>query len=110
MARLVLTGQKKQTVRPKPKRIPVNGDILDARMWTGKPYRSKQKFLCDAIIRETALVEIVAEGIWLSERKLNCNEIWKFAKDDGFNTPQDMIDWFNYQYGLPFEGMVIYWD
>ena len=48
-APLVKAGTKRQTIRPMPKRerdIPKEGDLESWREWTGKPYRSKQRELC----------------------------------------------------------------
>lgn len=43
----VATGHKVHSIRPKRKR-PINvGDALSLRGWEGKPYRSKQRVLCE---------------------------------------------------------------
>lgn len=41
----VLSGEKCQTVRATPKRMPTPGDRISCRAWTGAPYRSKQRIL-----------------------------------------------------------------
>jgi hypothetical protein len=33
-----------------------------------------------------------------------------FAIADGFSGPSEMADWFSEQHGLPFSGIVIYWE
>ncbi len=107
-AGLVLSGEKCQTVRPVPKRMPKPGDRLSLRGWTGAPYRSKQRVLRETRVEFVASIRITHEGISLNGRPLE--HPFKFARADGFNTPQDMLDWFNATHGLPFEGIVIYWS
>lgn len=55
-------------------------------------------------------VRITEYGITLDHQKLSDYQEWQFAVDDGFNTPQDLIEWFNFTHGLPFDGIVIYWE
>lgn len=106
----VLSGEKCQTVRPVPKRMPKPGDRISLRCWTGKPYRSKQRILRDAEISRIEFVEIAHDRIVIAGRKLTSAGEWAFARADGFNTPQDMLEWFNVTHGLPFIGVVIYWQ
>jgi hypothetical protein len=63
-ARLVETGEKLQTIRPMPKRLPEIGDHLSLREWTGKPYRSKQRTLCEAIVIHVARITIHEGHYW----------------------------------------------
>lgn len=109
-AGLVLSGEKCQTVRPVPKRMPKPGDRISLRCWTGRPYRSKQRILGDAEISHVEFVEIGRDRIVIAGRKLTPNGEWAFARADGFNTPQDMLEWFNGTHGLPFIGVVICWQ
>jgi len=108
-APMVESGQKCQTIRPTPKRMPKPGDTISLRTWTGKPYRSKQRVLRESAITEVEPVSISSTGIKISGQPLLGCVLWDFARADGFNTPQDMIDWFNFTHGLPFSGIVIYW-
>lgn len=105
----VLSGEKCQTVRPTPKRMPKRDDRISLRCWKGKPYRSKQRILREAIIDWVQPIRITEHGITLDSQMLSEHQEWTFAKDDGFNTPQDMIEWFSFTHGLPFTGIVIYW-
>jgi len=109
-AGLVLSGEKCQTVRPIPKRMPKPGDTISLRCWTGKPYRSKQRILRDAEISRVEFVEISHDRIVIAGRKLTPDGEWAFSRADGFNTPQDMLDWFDATHGLPFIGVVICWQ
>lgn len=110
---MVEAGTKCQTVRPTPKRMPKPGDKISLRMWTGKPYRSKQRVLREATVSEVLpiridTISIILDGCLLSYER-SYERIWEFAIADGFDTPQDMIEWFNVTHGLPFYGVVIKW-
>jgi hypothetical protein len=108
-APLVESGEKCQTVRPTPKRMPKTGDRISLRMWTGKPYRSKQRVIRESVLTEISPVKISAVAIVVDGCVLRPAEEWAFARADGFTTPQDMLDWFSFTHGLPFEGVVIKW-
>lgn len=110
-AGLVMSGQKCQTIRPIPKRMPKSGDRIILRMWTGKPYRSPQRTLLETNVSKVHPVQILGNGgIILDGRLLTLDQEWTFAKHDGFNSPKDLFDWFNTEHGLPFDGIVIYWQ
>jgi hypothetical protein len=108
-APLVVSGEKCQTVRPTPKRMPSPGDRISLRMWRGKPYRSEQRVLRDAIVEAVLPVKMNAAAVTVSGYVLFGDEEWAFARADGFSTPQAMFDWFNVTHGLPFEGVLIKW-
>lgn len=105
-APLVRDSIKLQTVRPIPKRMPVPGDIIDCREWTGKPYRSPQRQLKESEIVRVDLVVIDPCG-------LTDHGIWEsgddFARLDGFRDFEDLLYWFSFTHGLPFTGIVIAW-
>lgn len=106
---LVLSGEKRQTVRPTPKRIPKVGDRISLRAWTGKPYRSKQQLLREAVVTDVLPVKLNVAAIMVDGCVLLDDEEWAFARADGFNNPQDMLEWFNCRHGLPFKGVLIRW-
>ena len=112
-APLVLSGEKCQTIRPTPKRMPRCGHRISLRQWSGKPYRSKQRILRESIITEVEPIRITENCIILGQGDcsfpLNEQQMWKLAKADGFNTLQDMLEWFNVMHGLPFDGVMIKW-
>lgn len=108
-ATLVEYGEKLQTVRPIPKRMPKRGENISLRMWTGKPYRSKQRVLCESVISDVIPVEITAEDITLGDVILGVTAEWLFARADGFKTPVEMRFWFRHEHGFPFNGIVIQW-
>ena len=105
-ADLVATGKKCQTVRPYPKRMPQPGDAISLRAWTDKPYRSKQRILCESTITEVGIVTIDDYSITV---KGFAEPVEDFAKDDGFESFEEMVKWFSETHGLPFEGIVIKW-
>ena len=117
-ALMVESGEKCQTVRPAPKRMPKKGDRISLRAWTGKPYRSKQRVLREAVIERVETIQMnyaVIDGMtwWEVEidgRNLDSVEVTKFAKSDGFADFSAMGEWFLVQHGLPFDGVVIYWS
>ena len=111
---LVELGQKCQTVRPTPKRMPKPGDLISLRAWTGAPYRSKQLVLREAVIVRVAqfrLRELSGKMcVSLDEWPLSAWDAEGFARADGFTSMPEMADWFRATHGLPFEGIVIYWS
>jgi hypothetical protein len=108
-APLVERGEKLQTVRPTPKRMPKPGDKISLRAWTGLPYRSKQRVLMESTITRVETIRISAAGIMLGDGLLIRPLDNEFARADGFDHFPEMADWFQQAHGLPFEGIVIYW-
>ena len=97
---------KTQTVRPTPKRMPKTGDKISLRCWEGKPYRSKQRVLREAIITSVDHCEITEDGVIVNSY---AEPAFAFAKADGFAGFWEMADWFRETHGLPFEGVLIRW-
>lgn len=109
-AELVESGQKTQTVRPWPKRMPKSGDRISCRAWTGKPYRSKQRVLCEAIISAVNVVEIDHRSLIIDSQPVEkVRGRLQFALRDGFACYAELCDWFESTHGLPFHGIVIRW-
>lgn len=113
-APLVEAGTKCQTVRPKPKRMPSPGDRISLRMWTGKPYRSKQRLLRESEIVQVQRIWFNGVTILLDDLKaenglLPRAEEEAFARADGFESLKAMAEWFEANHGLPFDGIVIKW-
>ena len=106
-AGLVERGEKLQTVRPTPKRMPKPGDRISLRCWTDKPYRSKQRVLMESTICEVSMVDITENGIAVNSYAEPCDD---FAKADGFRDFFELRDWFRETHGLPFEGILIRWQ
>lgn len=121
-AEAVRSGVKRQTIRPLPRRLPMVGDILSLRTWTGKPYRSKQQILRIGTIQSVKICCITHEGIarqspdgcllqTIGVRAIFDHGEWadRFARDDGFADFSEMRSWFVKEHGLPFDGLIITW-
>lgn len=109
-APLVEAGTKRQTIRKAPKRerdMPMVGDAISCREWSGKPYTSKQRVLCEGIITEVEPVVVEEDYLTLNTNSEPCES---FAIADGFAGWQDMIEWFKQTHALPFTGIMIKWD
>ena len=112
-APLVESGVKLQTVRPTPKRMPKPGDRISLRMWTGKPYRSKQRVLRESTITAVEKISMCDTGrellVYVDSHELHPEQINEFAKADGFKDGIELFNWFEATHGLPFDGVVIKW-
>jgi len=115
-AGLVERGEKLQTVRPTPKRMPKPGDKISLRAWTDKPYRSKQRVLNEGTIIHVTKIEISDEGVtllpdtdMLAQLRVKASP-GTFAVADGFSCWEEMRQWFEHQHGLPFVGILIRWQ
>lgn len=114
-APLVEKHIKRNTIRPRPKRLPKVGDRISLRQWTGLPYRSKQRILLESIVTHVDDIRIdkallMGCFIWVSRIMLSFKEASDLARADGFGDLQDMATWFEREHGLPFEGIIIYWE
>lgn len=100
-------GEKRQTIRmPRKKPLKV-GDKLC--LYTGQQTKFCRK-LGEVIIQEIFDLFIYSEEeIYFGDVVLIGIEKEQFAKDDGFDCADDMVEWFKHQYGLPFSGYVIRW-
>lgn len=106
-AELVESGMMLQTVLPTPKRIPVLGEIISLRTWTGRPNRSKQRVLRDAVVACVQFITITEKQIWFGICVSSNKNA--FAKASGFGDWKAMREWFRENHGMPFEGIVIHW-
>lgn len=61
--------------------------------WTGLPYRSKQKAICDVTVSKTSLIVISrsADAIHFAYDMELPRPLWSC---EGFDSEQDMHDWF----------------
>lgn len=108
----ILDGTKNTSIRPprkdgRPRATP--GETLSIRVWTGRPYRSKQRELCQRVVKFVFPVVVQFAGITrpdLNGAALVRNRI---AKDDGFQNWREMRAWFRDMHGLPFKGVLIHW-
>ena len=94
--------------------MPKVGDVISLREWTGKPYRSKQRVLRSSVITKVAEIQILHDVFFLLSTEL-CIDVFAsdvdtFARDDGFNDWDDLLDWFTKNHQLPFYGIIIKWS
>jgi hypothetical protein len=101
----VADGAKRQTIR-KTARCKV-GDTLSLRRWSGKPYRSKQAVLREAVVERVREVEINHYDVFVDEERFPGQHL---AVLDGFKDFEEMRDWFSTVHGLPFRGQLIQWS
>ena len=108
----VETHKKRQTIRRVWKRPIKPGDTLYLKMgMRTKRCRKLGKEVCSdyrpitinehsiSLLTNLGTLEIWPEGYPLA---------W-FARKDGFDSWEEMRDWFRDRYGLPFEGVLITW-
>lgn len=121
---MMLDGSKGSTIRPLPRRPqdwPSPSDILDARHWAGRPYRSGHVCIARFRIVEVRVVELDAGGVKLGlngsqilslERMVFAGspEAEMFARRDGFGSWGALTDFFTKKHGLPFRGILIGWE
>ena len=118
-ARDVELGAKLQTVRaPRKDGRPhcKVGDTL--KLYTGM--RTKNcRLLAEARVLRVGKVRIEPTHMFLDGRRLPSALLSRdqieptdneFAEDDGFEDFMEMAAWFDRVHGLPFDGVVIYWD
>ncbi len=108
-AKLVESGEKRQTIRKTPKRMPEAGDLIDCRMWSGKPYRSKQHHIRTEEIFAIHNIKISEKDLYLDGVKFHESSRNCVAKRDGFLDFEDMVKWFQKTHELPFNGILIVW-
>jgi len=102
--RPVHAGEKRQTIRPYPTRVPVVGDYLDARCWKDKPMRSKHCML--GIFQLENVFPVTLERVPSNEL------LHDLATRDGFPSWDALLDWFIGMHGdsiFPFHGIVLRW-
>ncbi|HUV08436.1 MAG TPA: ASCH domain-containing protein [Spirochaetia bacterium] len=107
----VETHKKRQTIRRERKRPIKRGDRL--YHYTGQ--RTKDcRWLMTSVCLATSPIVIRRDQIELKP-KTETIKPWRlfeldwFARRDGFDSWDEMRDFFDKEYGLPFEGVLILW-
>lgn len=108
----ILDRIKNTTIRPprkdgRPRAKP--GEQLSIRVWTGAPYRSKQREILQVTVKFVMPVEIDVLGIKRTDMPVEFDRT-KIAKADGFKNWREMRAWFLFTHGLPFTGVLIHWE
>lgn len=83
------------------------GDKFSPRVWSGKPYASKQITIApDVEIKK--VFRIVSDGVlwYIDNQPAISDTIKKLAANDGLSY-EEFLDWFKYK---PFIGQIICWD
>ena len=112
----VETHTKRQTIRRVWKRPIKVGDTL--YLYTGMRTKRCRK-LRTAVCLDVIPIKIFHDHIDFKMKAVNMG-LWKkqaeldwlldqFARRDGFDSWEEMRDWFKNRYGLPFEGVLITW-
>lgn len=119
--------QKHHTIRTGSRFKP--GDMASLRVWSDKPYRSKQIEFAQVEVKKTALIEInnrfggasfevVIDGKiygqlhYGNDKDQNKNGLILLAKNDGLEL-DDFVSWFEIhpkKTGLRFTGQFIFWS
>jgi hypothetical protein len=86
------------------------GDVFNPKIWTGKPYWSKQLAFADPItVLKTYHFEITAKGDYrMNDKKLNLTNVTEIALNDGFENPDDFELWFGNV--RSFKGQIVCWS
>ena len=112
-AAMVASGTKCQTIRPIRKRPIWPGDRLLLRTWTGKPYRSPQKDLREAVCTDVQAIHIDethSEYVFsVGGQELDVIAWALLSRKDGFACTSDLMVFFREVHGLPFDGVLIRW-
>lgn len=84
------------------------GDYFSPRVWSGKPYNSKQIIIgTDTKIEKVFDFKIREKYLFIDNNKINPLNIQLLASNDGL-TDADLLDWFKYP--KEFTGQIICWS
>jgi len=90
------------------------GDKFSPRVWSGKPYASKQIIIApDIEVKKVWDFKMEGYHIWIN-KELYCqyrlsDKIVALASNDGLSL-KDFWDWFPYKKGKVFDGQIICWN
>ncbi len=105
----VESGKKRQTIRAfrKDGRDPKPGQTL--YHYTGMRTKGCRKLRADECldVRQVTIEE--DQRVMVGVDALDWQAVKAFAKDDGFESAADFIDFFENAHGLPFYGLLIEW-
>lgn len=83
------------------------GDMFSSRIWSGKPYRSKQLIICpDLKVEKIFSFEISNNEYLLNGQVLTLRKLTEIANNDGLDV-DDFECWFNIK---QFNGQIICWN
>jgi hypothetical protein len=82
------------------------GDKFSPRIWSGRPYCSPQKQICDDIEIKRVYDFKYNGFFWINRNILNTTQLITVANNDGL-TLEDFWAWFKKSH---FEGQLLVWD
>lgn len=110
---LILSGEKRQTIRQKRKGQAKPGSILYLYYGMRTKWCKKLKETICSGVKEIIIDK--KGNVFIEGKKLNGVQKILLAHDDGFR-PEDLCDawtvmfrWWNQTHSLPFKGDIIYW-
>lgn len=110
----LLSGAKRQTIRPPRKRPIVVGEKLSLRHWYDKAYRSPQVEILKAECTAVFDITISTHGVQIGTGSIKTSkpQLDEFARGDGFESWAAMREFFEsrFGYGLPFAGTLIQFE
>lgn len=84
------------------------GDKFDPRIWSGRPYASKQiQFLPQLEVQKVWDLQIKKKELFVNNQRVPANEIPFIANNDGLSFT-DFMHWLKYP--QPFDGQIICWN
>ena len=104
------SGLKRQTIRSKRTRgNPKPGDTL--YLYTGMRGKNCKRIatvqckrVCDIQIENQPRPILIMDGV-----KASNTSVKLLAENDGFDTVDEFYEFFRFTYGLPFDGLLIWW-
>jgi hypothetical protein len=87
------------------------GDMASLRVWSDKPYRSKQIEFAQVEVKKVWSIEI-SEFWFINDQILEHDMVTELAKNDGLAC-EDFVSWFNIhpkKQGETFTGQIISWS
>lgn len=106
----ILAGVKDCTIRaPRKdgKRRAREGETISLRVWTGLPYRSKQREFTRRVVKFTFPVRVSKSGIDRIDIKKKLVSK-KMAKALGFQNWREASAWYRAAHSLPFDGELVH--
>lgn len=108
----ILAGTKIHTLRGhrrdgRPRAVA--GERISLRVWSGRPYNSKQREFAQATVRFLFPVRVTSAGIHRTDTGDRLKPSF-CARRDGFANWREMRAWFASSSGLPFEGVMVVWE
>lgn len=105
----VESGQKRQTIRRERKRGNPAADESMLYLYTGMRTKGCRLLLEALCVSVLPILITRGDDIMVGDVTLDDDQIHDLAIADGFDCTADFVDFFEKQYGLPFEGLLIEW-